>query len=174
MQKLITVFSYAMFFFVATSNATEFNMRPGLWQIITSSDLFRLAPVIPPDQMQNARDLAKEYGVELPVFENGAAITKVCITSEMAKKNVLPNFYQEQTGCASKEAIRKGNDYSVNFSCESADLKGNGTAEGHLTSSESFRGFSKFAGTAQGNSVNEKADINGKWLGALCGEVKPM
>jgi len=174
MQKLITVFTYAMLFFVATSNATEINMRPGLWQITTSTDLLRLAPAIPPDQMQNARNLAKEYGLEMPVIENGAAITKVCITNEMAKKNVLPNFYQEQTGCASKEAIRKGNDYRVIFTCESADLKGNGTAEGRLTSSESFTGFSKFTGTAQGNSLNEKADINGKWLGTSCGEVKPM
>jgi hypothetical protein len=174
MQILMTVFSYVILFFLTTANATEFNMRPGLWQITTSSDLLRLAPAIPPDQMQNARDLAKEYGVEMPVIENGAAITKACITSEMAKKNVLPNFYQEQTGCASKEAIRKGNDYRVNFTCESVELKGNGTAEGRLTSSESFMGFSKFTGTAQGNPVNEKADINGKWLGTSCGEVKPM
>jgi hypothetical protein len=169
-----SVFSYAMLFILTTANATEFNMRAGLWQITTSSDLLRLAPAIPPDQMQNARDLAKEYGVDMPVIENGAAITKVCITSEMAKKNTLPNFYQEQTGCASKDPIRKGNDYKVNFTCESADLKGNGTAEGRLTSSESFTGFSKFTGTAEGTSVNEKADINGKWLDTSCGAIKPM
>jgi len=174
MQKKIPLIALSFICLISTTNASEFNMRPGLWQISTSSDLLRLAPAIPPDQMQAARDLAKQYGVEMPEIENGAAITKACITPEMAKQKALPSFYQDQTGCASKNTSRKGNDYKVDFACDGADLKGSGTAEGHLTSAESFTGISKFTGTAQGNPVNEKADINGKWLGAKCGEVKPM
>jgi hypothetical protein len=174
MQKIIPLIVLSIICLTSTANASEFDMRPGLWQITTSSDLLRLAPMIPPDQIQAARDLAKQYGVEMPEIENGAAITKACITPEMAKQKALPNFYQDQTGCASKNTSRKGNDYKVDFACDGADLKGSGTAEGHLTSAESFIGISKFTGTAQGNPVNEKADINGKWLGAKCGEVKPM
>ncbi|MFM9835058.1 MAG: DUF3617 domain-containing protein [Methylophilaceae bacterium] len=174
MQKIVPLIALSIICLISTANASEFNMRPGLWQITTSSDLLRLAPAIPPDQMQAARDLAKQYGVEMPEIENGAAITKACITPEMAKQKALPNFYQDQTGCASKNTSRKGNDYKVDFTCDGADLKGSGAAEGRLTSAESFIGGSKFTGTAQGKPVNEKADINGKWLGAKCGEVKPM
>jgi hypothetical protein len=120
------------------------------------------------------KDLAKEYGIDMPQIENGAIISKACITQEMADKKTLPNFYQDQTGCASKSATRNGNSYKVDFTCDSADLKGNGTAEGNLTSPEAFSGKTKFNGLAQGNPVNEKAVINGKWMNANCGAVKPM
>lgn len=173
MQKLLVTFSLA--FTLATSAyAAEFDMRPGLWEIATTSDLLLFVPHIPSAQMKNIQDLAHEYGFDMPQIENGAAISKVCITPEMASQQVLPNFYQTQAGCASKKATRNGNSYQVEFSCDGADLKGNGVAEGRLTSAETFTGQSKFTGTVQGSPVNEKADISGKWLNANCAEVKPM
>jgi len=174
MHKLLIAVSLAFPLLTSTAYSAEFNMRPGLWEITTTSDLLLLAPHIPADQMQNVKDLAKEYGVDMPQIENGAAISKACITQEMADKKTLPNFYQDQTGCASKSATRNGNSYKVDFTCDGADLKGNGTAEGKLTSPEAFSGQTKFNGLAQGNPVNEKADINGKWLNASCGAVKPL
>ncbi len=164
----------------ATANAAETNMRAGLWQITTTSDLLLLAPHLPPDQMQNIKDLAKEYGLEMPQIENGAAISQTCITQDMAKQKTLPNFYNEQLGCTSqnvnpgKNPTRSGNNYKVEFVCNSPDLKGNGTAAGTITSPEAFTGQTNFNGTAQGNPVNERADINGKWMNASCGAVKPL
>lgn len=159
---------------VANANAAESNMRPGLWQITTTSDLLRLVPHLPPDQMQSIKDLASEYGLEMPQIENGAAISQTCITQEMADKNTLPNFYNAELGCTSKNATRNGNNYKVDFVCASADLKGNGTAEGTISTPEAFTGQTNFIGEAQGNTVNERADINGKWLNASCGAVKPL
>ena len=152
----------------------ENNMRPGLWQIETTSDLLLLVPHIPADQMQSVKDLAKEYGLEMPQIENGAAISQTCITQEMADQKTLPSFYNAQLGCSSKNATRNGNNYKIDFVCNSADLKGSGTVEGIITSAESFTGQTNFAGEAQGNPVNERADINGKWLNASCGAVKPL
>lgn len=173
MQKLLVTVSLA--FPLATSAyAAEFDMRAGLWEIATTSDLLLFVPHIPSAQMKNIQDLAKEYGFDMPQIENGVAISKACITPEMASQKILPNFYQEQAGCASKKATRNGNSYQVEFSCDGPDLKGNGIAEGSLTSAESLTGQTKFTGTAQGSPVNEKADITGKWLNANCGEVKPM
>lgn len=157
-----------------TSHAAETNLRPGLWQITTTSDLLRLVPHIPADQMQSIKDLASEYGLKMPQVENGAAISQTCITQEMADKKTLPNFYNAELGCTSKNATRNGNSYKIDFVCDSADLKGTGTAEGNLTSTEAFTGQTIFNGLAQGNPVNEKADISGKWLNASCGAVKPM
>jgi Protein of unknown function (DUF3617) len=156
------------------ANAAETNMRPGLWQITTTSDLLLLAPHIPPDQMQNMKDLANEYGLEMPQIENGAAISQTCITQEMAKQKTLPNFYNAQLGCSAKNATRSGNNYKADFVCASPDLKGNGTAVGTITTPETFAGQTHFSGEAQGNPVNERADINGKWMNASCGAVKPL
>ena len=158
----------------ATANAAENNMRPGLWQITTTSDLLLFVPHLPPDQMQSIKDLASEYGLEMPQIENGAAISQTCITQEMAAQKTLPNFYNAELGCTSKNATRSGNDYKVDFVCNSADLKGSGTAAGTITSPEAFTGQTNFNGTAQGNPVNERADINGKWINASCGAVKPL
>jgi hypothetical protein len=156
------------------ANAAETNLRAGLWQITTTSDLLLLAPHVSPEQMKDIQQLANEYGLEMPKIENGAAISQACITQEMADKKTLPNFYQSQLGCTSKNANRDGNNYKVDFVCASAELKGNGTATGTITNPEAFTGQTNFIGQAQGNAVNEKADISGKWLNASCGAVKPL
>ena len=178
MRKILIGFTLHSFIltsplFAATSHAADNNMRPGLWQITTTSDLLLLVPHLPPDQMQSIKDLAKDYGLEMPQIENGAAISQTCITQEMANQKTLPNFYNAQLGCTSQNATRSGNDYKVDFVCDSADLKGSGTVAGTITSPEAFTGQTNFTGTAQGNPVNEQADVNGKWINASCGAVKP-
>ena len=179
MRKILIGFTLHSFvltspLLAATAQAADNNMRPGLWQITTTSDLLLLMPHLPPDQMQSIKDLAKDYGLDMPQIENGAAISQTCITQEMAAQKTLPNFYNAQLGCTSQNATRSGNDYKVDFVCDSADLKGSGTAVGNITSPETFTGQTNFTGTAQGNPVNERADINGKWINASCGAVKPL
>ena len=174
MRKILIGLTLIAPLLAPSANAAETNMRPGLWQITTSSDLLRLAPHIPADQMQNIKDLAKDYGIEMPQIENGAAISQACITQDMANQKKLPNVYNAELGCTSKNTTRSGNNYKVDFVCASPDLKGNGTAVATITSPEAFTGQTHFTGEAQGNTVNEKADINGKWINASCGAVKPL
>ena len=174
MCKILIGLTLIATFLAAAANAAETHMRPGLWQITTSSDLLKLAPHLSPDQMQNIKDLAKDYGIEMPQIENGAAISQACITQEMANQKKLPNVYNAELGCTSKNTTRSGNNYKLDFVCASSDLKGNGTAAATITSPEAFTGQTNFTGEAQGNPVNEKADINGKWINASCGAVKPL
>jgi Protein of unknown function (DUF3617) len=174
MRKTLLALILTTPLFAATANAAETNMRAGLWQITTTSDLLLLVPHIPADQMQGVKDIATEYGLEMPQVENGAAISQACITQQMADTKTLPNFYNAQLGCKSTNATRNGNNYKTDFVCKSADLKGKGTAVGTITNAETFTGQTNFVGTAQGNPVNEQADISGKWLKANCGAVKPL
>ena len=174
MHKFLSAISLVLPMLASTANAAEISLRPGLWEIATTSDLLLLVPHIPADQMQSIKDLATEYGLEIPPIENGAAISKACITQTMANQKSPPIFGDNQLGCTTKNSTRTGNNYKMDFACDSADLKGNGTAEGSITSPESFTAKTKFSGTAQGNVVNEQADISGKWVGASCGAVKPL
>ena len=171
MRKIVVGLTLISALFAATANAAEANMRAGLWQIETTSDLLLLVPHIPADQMQNVKEIAEEYGLEMPQIENGAAISQTCITQQMADTKTLPNFYNAELGCKSQNATRNGNNYKTDFVCNSADLKGKGTAVGTITSAQTFAGQTNFVGTAQGNPVNEQADINGKWLNASCGAL---
>lgn len=157
----------------STAHATENNMRPGLWEMTASSDLLRLVPQIPPDQMQNLMNLAQQNGFDLPQIHNGAAVSKVCITQEMANQKNPPDFYQNQAGCSTRNASRSGNTYKLDFVCSSADLQGNGTAEGIFTNPESFSGRTEFNGVAGGNPVHEQVDVSGRWLSARCPSAKP-
>ncbi len=175
MHKILRTFFAGFLWLTTSANAVDINMRPGLWEITTSSDLLWFAGQIPPDQMQNIKDLANEYGFELPQVENGAAISTACITQEMANQNSFPAFDQNQLGCTASKATRSGNNYQLDFSCASNELTGNGTAHGTITSPESFSGQTQFDGVAQGNQpVSGQADINGKWLNAICGAVNPQ
>lgn len=173
MHKIHHLTALAFLSYATAAQATETNLRPGLWHVTTTSDLLLLVPHIPAEQMQSIKDLASEYGFEIPPIENGAAVSKVCITPEMASQKSPPIFGDNQLGCVTKNTARTGNNYKMEFSCDSANLKGNGVAEGTIISAESFTAKTKFNGAAQGNAVNEQADIAGKWVGALCGEVKP-
>lgn len=174
MYKSLFIIASISLFTIQTANAAETNMRPGLWEITTTSDLLRLVPQIPTDQMENLKDLAKEYGFDMPQIQNGAATSSTCITQEMANQRNPPDFYQNQMGCTATNATHTGNKYRLDFVCTNAQLKGNGTAEGTFLTMESFKGQTQFKGFAQGNPVNEKADIIGRWINASCGNVKPL
>ncbi|MFV1921152.1 MAG: DUF3617 domain-containing protein [Methylotenera sp.] len=168
---VVLLFSFILMF-AEIAQAKSIQMRPGLWEIRTSSDLLWLVPHISADQMQNMQDLAKEYGLEMPEIENGAAISRTCITQEMAAQEELPELYQEELGCVSESTIRDGNAYKMNFTCNSSQLKGKGTAQGVITSPQTFTGSSQFKGKANGADVDEKAEVSGKWVGSSCGNTR--
>lgn len=172
MSKPFLALVFVSSLLVSTASSAENNMRPGLWEMTTTSDLLRLVPQIPPDQMQNLMNFAKQQGFDMPQIQNGAAKSNAIITQAMADQKLPPNFYQNRFGCSPKNAIHTGNKYRLDFVCASSQLKGNGTAEGTFTSPESFSGRTEFDGTAQGNPVNEHADISGRWIRASCGTVR--
>lgn len=174
MYKYLFVFSLLSTLLISTAHSAEINMRPGLWEITAKSDLLRLVPRIPADQMESLKDFAKEYGFDMPKIQNGAAKSNTCITQEMANQKNPPDFYQNQMGCTTKNTAHTGNKYRLDFVCTSAQLQGNGTTEGTFDSMEKFTGKTEFNGFVQGNPVNEAADISGQWLNSNCGDVKPL
>jgi hypothetical protein len=149
--------------------AADIAPRPGLWEVSASNDLLALARQIPSDQMEKLRGLARQHGFDMPRIENGAATSRICITPEMAAQNTMPDLYQQQSGCTTRNAVRNGARYSMDISCSSGQVRGSGRAEGMLESPERFSGTSTFTGTVQGNPVNEQAQTSGRWIAASCG-----
>ncbi|MBA3696834.1 MAG: DUF3617 domain-containing protein [Methylotenera sp.] len=158
---------------VNSTIAAESSIRPGLWEITTTSDLLNFASKIPPDQMKNLDALAKEYGFDMPIIQNGAAKSNTCITPEMANQEVMPDALQAPAGCVVKKITQNGSNYHADFVCDNLQVKGNGAADGTLTSKESFTARTVFNGTVQGTPVSETADIIGKWANTSCGSTKP-
>lgn len=171
---LATALALAVFLCLPAQAAPQGDMRPGLWEVTTASDLLRLVPAIPPDQMQRLMNLAKQNGFDMPQIQNGAATSRACISAAMATRQALPILYQHQAGCSTRNATRDGNQYRLEFVCSSASVKGSGKAQGTFTNAENFAGQTSFEGTVQGTPVNERAEISGRWLEADCGAVKPL
>ncbi|MES2181286.1 MAG: DUF3617 domain-containing protein [Pseudomonadota bacterium] len=174
MRSCLLVITIITFLFSTIVNSAEISIRPGLWEITTTSDLLNFASQIPPNEMKNLNELAKEYGVDMPEIHNGAAKTTSCITQEMAKQNILPSSFQNQAGCTVKKVAQNGNYYRVEFVCVNSQLNGNGVAEGSFINAESFSGLTNFSGSVQNNPVNEQAKVNGRWINISCENVKPL
>jgi hypothetical protein len=174
MRKIALLFLSLSILSASTSIANGLNMRPGLWELTTSSDLLKLIPYVPPDQMQQLVDLARQNGFDLPKIQNGAATSQFCISREMADRRIPPHFYHGQSGCTTKNTAQSGNRYRMDIVCTGPELKGNGKAEGVFTSAEGLTGRTEFIGTVRGAPVNEQAEINGRWVSASCGAVKPL
>lgn len=149
------------------------HIRPGLWEITTRSDLLALVPHIPSGQMQQLNDLTHRYGLKLPKIEDNTAVSKICITPEMAQQETPVYFYENQSGCTIQNATRTGNSYKLNLVCTNQHFQGNGTAQGTFTSPESFSGNTEFESSVSGKPVFASAETVGRWTGERCTAVNP-
>ena len=174
MRSFLFAFALVSMSFATSANSADIAIRPGLWEINTRSALLDFASQIPPDQMKNLNEFAKEYGFDVPEIHNGSAKSTTCITQEMAQQKILPGSFQNQAGCTINKVTQNGNYYRVDFACVNSQFNGNGTAEGSFTNPETFTGLTKFNGSIQNNTVNEQANVNGKWLSNSCENKKPL
>ncbi|SFP86963.1 Protein of unknown function [Nitrosomonas cryotolerans] len=165
MCKILFLISLLM---IATTSMATNNIRPGLWEVTTTSELLAMVPHIPSQQMQQITHLIEQYGLQMPRIQNGAAISKVCITQEMAAQEVPAHFYENQSGCAVKNATRAGNDYKVELVCTNAQFQGTGVAEGTFTSPERFTGQTEFDSVVQGTPVFTTAETSARWINESC------
>jgi len=155
-----------------TSWATN-NIRPGLWEITTTSNLLAMVPHIPAQQMQQITSLVEQYGLQMPQIQNNAVTSQACITQQMADQEVPTYFYESQSGCAVKNITKTGNNYKVDLVCTNAQFQGTGIAEGHFTSPEHFTGQTEFDSMVQGMPIFATAETSGYWVGEHCTVAKP-
>ena len=155
------------------ASASQNDIRPGLWEVTTTSDLLNLVPHIPPDTMQQINDLARQYGLVMPNIQNKSAISHVCITPAMAAQEIPTYFYDGQSGCSIKNARRSGNRFQIELFCANAQFQRNGTAEGVFTSPEDFSGHTEFDSVVMGNPVYATAETRGRWVGEKCAVTQP-
>ncbi len=153
---------------IATSSFAHQHIRPGLWEITTKSDLLALVPHISSEQMQQLSNLAGQYGLKLPKIDNGTAISKICITQEMAQQEIPTYFYENRSGCTVQNATRIGNSYKMDLVCANKYFQGNGSAQGSFTNPESFSGNTEFDSTVNGSPVFASAETYGRWIGERC------
>jgi hypothetical protein len=166
-KSTISVLAVSLLF-AATAQAAG-NMKPGLWEITTQSDAMQNMPKIPPAQIERMRKM----GVDVPQFQNGAIVSKVCISKETAERSQWPQPDQGGKDCKTGAAQQQGSSYTADIVCDGPDMKGKGTLKASFASNESFSSSTDFKGTAGGRPIQDHSVTSGKWLGADCGSVRP-
>lgn len=154
---------------VSTATFAAGQIKPGLWEMTVKSDAMKNMPQIPPAQMEQMRKM----GINIPQMKDGAMVTRVCISKQMAERDQPPVMAQNEAGCQAKNYQHSGTGYSLDIVCN-GPMKGEGKARGTFAGSESFTSTYDFKGTMQGQPVSQHQDTSGKFLSADCGSVKPI
>lgn len=144
--------------------------RPGLWEMTVKSDAMKEMPKIPPDQMEQMRRM----GIAMPQMHNGGLVTKVCISKAMAERDHPPGMADKESGCQTKNMQRSSSGYAMDVVCNGPAMKGEGKARGTFAGNDSFTSTYDFNGTMHGQPIRQHHETSGKWLGADCGDVKPI
>ena len=176
-------FAIAAFVAAAAVPAGAQSLKPGLWEVTSKmqggnsgqmnsamADMQKQLESMPPEQRKMIEDQMAKSGVKMGAKGPGGGMSmQICMTKEMVEKNEMPS---QQGDCKTTSQGRSGNTMKMAFTCTNPPSSGDGQITFH--SSESYA--SKMNVSTQVNGKPEKVSMEGtgKWLGADCGNVKPL
>ena len=164
---------------LATGAAHAQHIKPGLWEFKQTPQLdpARQAQMaqaqkamesMPPEQRQMIEKMMAQKGVNVSMA-GGAITIKTCVTKEQAERNMAPVNHQ---GNCTQEIKRSGSTIQTHFVC--TDPASEGDAIVTLRGNEGFTNDVTIRHQRQGKTETTKVSGEGRWLGADCGDVKPM
>ena len=165
---------------VATGAQAQ-SAKPGLWEIQSKmggnpqvdqamAQMQQQMAAMSPAQRKMMEDMMARQGVSMGTGPGGAMVVKVCITPEMAARQALPT--QTEGDCTTQVTSRSANTLKMNFVCTNPPSTGEGTY--------TFRGDTAYDMTMlvksqqDGKPMSTTVAGSGRWLGADCGQVKPL
>ncbi len=153
-------------------------VKVGLWETrmsvldasgkeVPAPELAAFARMSPQQRAQMA-EMMKARGVIMP-DESGAM--KSCLTKELLDAGAWQSLSAE-TGCTTTYSTRTNSLWKWHTSC--ASIKTESDGEMVFTGSESYRTKMISTTAITGTPTTSTRIIQGKWLGAACGDVKPI
>jgi hypothetical protein len=153
-------------------------VKPGLWEARMSAldanghetpgpqqgALSRLSP----EARAKMADAMKARGLSMP-DANGA--TKVCLTKDMFESGKWQQMASD-AGCTTNYSTLSGSTWKWHSSCTT--FKSESDGEAVFNSSESYRTKVTTTATVMGKTNTTTRIVQGKWLGADCGDIKPF
>ncbi len=153
-------------------------VKPGLWETkisqldangreVPSPELASLSRM-PPEVRAKMAEAMRARGVQLP-DENG--VMKACLTKEMFESGAWQQVASE-SGCTTTFSTRSTSAWKWHSSC--AALKAESDGETVFNGAEGYRTRVTTTATVNGTMNTSTRIVQGKWLGATCGDVKPL
>ena len=165
---------------LAATTAQAQNLKPGLWEMnskmTSSSGQMEQAmaqaqaqmAAMPPAQRKMVEDMMAKQGVGMGAGNTN--VVRVCLSPEMAAQGGVPQ--QTQGDCKTTMAPRSGNTTRVSFVCTNPPSSGEGTVT--VLGPDSYSSKMTITTSAAGRPEKMNIDSTSKWLGADCGNLKPM
>ena len=100
---------------------------------------------------------------------DGTTSMKMCVTQEMIDRR---NFRMQQGDCKQSNGDLSGGVMKFSYTCTTPPSKGEG--ELRITGPNSFTTNVKMTSTDPANKQTMELNATSTWLGAACGNVKPM
>ena len=153
-------------------------VKAGLWEAKSSALDAEGKETVPPEQAALAKmppemrakmaEVMKGRGLSMP-DANGAV--RVCLTKEMFDSGSWQQV-GANTGCTTTFSTRTSSTWKWHSSCKSLNSESDG--ETVFASPESYRTKMTTTATVQGKTNTTTRIVQAKWVGADCGDVKPI
>jgi hypothetical protein len=153
-------------------------VKPGLWEVRTSmldADGHEVAAPeqaalsrMPPEQRARMAEAMKARGLSMP-DANGA--TKACVTKETFESGAWQQVASD-AGCTTNFSTQSATTWKWHSSCTA--MKSESDGETVFNNAESYKTKVTTTSTVMGKTKTSTRMLQGKWIGADCGDVKPL
>ncbi len=112
----------------------------------------------------------------LPMGMNRSDSERLCLTPEMARRDVAPPSALEADGwkCSSTMATIAKDKASYTTSCRHGGDRATGTGEVTQRDGKEFKGRTQIDANMEGMQVTVKAEYHGRFIDARCGDAPMM
>jgi hypothetical protein len=175
-----TLLALVLFPMFATAATDHINIKPGLWEVTTSRNSTG-TPMTSEQKSQKDAAMAKmspEMRAQVEAMQKDrkakqgqAHVIKSCVTQEDLNN---PNFFDGGSNCTRKVLKSTSTMQEVQVSCTMGTHTSNGTIHIEAPTPVAWTGTMDTTMVVSGRDMKAQTNMSGKWLGADCGDVKPI
>jgi hypothetical protein len=156
-----------------TQAQTVAPIKPGLWQVHIDREVDGQKAPDPSDHLKNMTP-EKRAQVEAMMKQHGIAMAspgmnQVCYTAESLERAEWAN---QESGCKTDFTSRTATSWKWHSTCPKYSYVGDG--EAIFSDRENYTVKSTSVSKISDKARNSRMTITGKWLGADCGDLKPL
>jgi hypothetical protein len=150
-------------------------IKPGLWQVRSEReldgqkqqmpDMSERMKNMPPEARQRMEAMMKERGVDI----GGGGDMKICLTKESLDQE---RWRDERGTCKTDFSSRSGSTWKWRTTCQEPVSETDGEAA--FSNPENYVVKTTTKLTMQGATRTTRMTLTSRWLGADCGDVKPV
>ena len=150
-------------------------IKPGLWEVqmdrdggaAKMPDMSEQLKNMPPDQRKKMEAMMKERGIDM---SGGAGKIRMCLDKESLNEGHWQG--KEESRCKTDFSTRSSSSWKWHSSC--TDPKSETDGEASFTNAENYVVKTSTTMNVNGQAKTSQSTIHSHWLGADCGDVKPI